>query len=288
MGKNLFTDYEGFVEKFVPKKTTDDCYTPEPVYRAVLDYVGTYIDLTGIDIRRPFYPGGDFETEADEYGVSTVVIDNPPFSILSKILRFYHHRKIKFFLFAPALTLFSCRELKGVTYIVTDATITYENGAQVNTSFITNLSPGKRIILAGKLQSAIKAVQKNCKGNKQLVKNLMPINVVTAARLHKAIVPHKDWSIPEDECIPIRTCGNYPLFGGGFLIPTKVGERERERERERDLSTQQRAAVEKLDRMYEEKKSETILTIQKYGKIYEGLYLAPDIGPGSKRGTRAR
>ena len=25
--KGLFNDYEGFVEKFKPKKTTDDCYT---------------------------------------------------------------------------------------------------------------------------------------------------------------------------------------------------------------------------------------------------------------------
>lgn len=25
-----FRDYEGFVEKFEPKKTTDDCYTPPP------------------------------------------------------------------------------------------------------------------------------------------------------------------------------------------------------------------------------------------------------------------
>ena len=25
-------DYEGFVEKFKPKKTTDDCYTPPLVY----------------------------------------------------------------------------------------------------------------------------------------------------------------------------------------------------------------------------------------------------------------
>lgn len=26
--KELFEDYEGFVEKFKTKKTTDDCYTP--------------------------------------------------------------------------------------------------------------------------------------------------------------------------------------------------------------------------------------------------------------------
>ena len=30
-----FNDYEGFVEKFKPKKTTDDCYTLPAVYEAV-------------------------------------------------------------------------------------------------------------------------------------------------------------------------------------------------------------------------------------------------------------
>lgn len=29
--------YENWEDKFKPKKTTDDCLTPEPVYRAVLD-----------------------------------------------------------------------------------------------------------------------------------------------------------------------------------------------------------------------------------------------------------
>lgn len=28
-------DYDGFVEKFKPKRTTDDCYTPPAVYEAV-------------------------------------------------------------------------------------------------------------------------------------------------------------------------------------------------------------------------------------------------------------
>ena len=32
-------DYEGFVEKFTPKKTTDDCYTPPEAYKIILDYV---------------------------------------------------------------------------------------------------------------------------------------------------------------------------------------------------------------------------------------------------------
>ena len=36
--KHLFEDYDGFVEKFKPKKTTDDCYTPPDVYDCVSDW----------------------------------------------------------------------------------------------------------------------------------------------------------------------------------------------------------------------------------------------------------
>jgi hypothetical protein len=32
-------DYDGFLEKFKPKKTTDDCYTPANIYEAVLAWV---------------------------------------------------------------------------------------------------------------------------------------------------------------------------------------------------------------------------------------------------------
>lgn len=35
MAKTQFDDYEGFVNKFKPKKTTDDCYTPDWVYEFV-------------------------------------------------------------------------------------------------------------------------------------------------------------------------------------------------------------------------------------------------------------
>ena len=31
--------YEEFVEKFKPKKTTDDCYTPPEIYEAIKDWV---------------------------------------------------------------------------------------------------------------------------------------------------------------------------------------------------------------------------------------------------------
>ena len=56
-----FEDYDAFVEKFKPKKTTDDCYTPPEIYDVVADYVTERFGVRRADMVRPFYPGGDFE-----------------------------------------------------------------------------------------------------------------------------------------------------------------------------------------------------------------------------------
>ena len=81
-----FTQYDDFVEKFKPKKTTDDCYTPPEVFEAVKRWAVARYGLEGREIVRPFYPGGDYERA--EYPAGCVVIDNPPFSILAKITAF--------------------------------------------------------------------------------------------------------------------------------------------------------------------------------------------------------
>lgn len=88
-GKNgKHYDYDAFVEKFKPKKTTDDCYTPPEVYDIVLKHVReTYHIADDVPIVRPFYPGGDYENY--DYPEGCVVVDNPPFSIFAKILDFY-------------------------------------------------------------------------------------------------------------------------------------------------------------------------------------------------------
>ena len=91
------TEYKKFVDKFKPEKTTDDCYTPPNIYEAVKDYVIDKYNLQGLKVLRPFYPGGNYE--AEEYPEDCVVIDNPPFSILSKIYDFYLKRNIRFFCF---------------------------------------------------------------------------------------------------------------------------------------------------------------------------------------------
>ena len=38
-------EYAAFLDKFKPKKTTDDCYTPAPVYDAVAGYVARRFGL---------------------------------------------------------------------------------------------------------------------------------------------------------------------------------------------------------------------------------------------------
>lgn len=107
--------YEEFVEKFKPKKTTDDCYTPEPVYDAILEWVRNEYNIgEDVPIIRPFYPGGDYEHH--DYPEGCVVVDNPPFSILKAITDFYLEREIKFFLFAPGLTLFSYKSGGGMLH----------------------------------------------------------------------------------------------------------------------------------------------------------------------------
>ncbi len=168
------TNYTDFVKKFEPKKTTDDCYTPEAVYDAVLEYVNKYIikpsNMRFSRILRPFKPGGDYL--AEKYNEKTVVIDNPPFSIYAQIVKNYLRMGVKFFLFAPALTLF----VKGSAcqYVITSSNIIYENGARVRTSFATNLLPPEsKILISATLANEIKNAQqqKTQKKKMQLFEN---------------------------------------------------------------------------------------------------------------------
>ena len=96
-------DYASFLDKFKPRLTTDDCLTPPNVYEAVRDWAVKEYALEGREIVRPFWPEGDPRRPAGgyegmEYPDGCVVIDNPPFSIVSRIVSFYAGRGIDFFL----------------------------------------------------------------------------------------------------------------------------------------------------------------------------------------------
>lgn len=213
-------DYYEWLKKFETKKTTDDTYTPPLVYKVVYDYVGNELmPLDGLDVLRPFYPNGDYE--AVDYKDNSIVIDNPPFSILSKICRFYQRRGIRFFLFAPALTAFNLvRGINGVTVIVAPATITYDNGAVIETAFITNLSPNIKVKTAPSLSKALMATQQL---KRKMPKYCYPDNVLMISQLQKLCKYNVDFEIMSDECCFIdyleqqKSFGK-KLFGGGFLI----------------------------------------------------------------------
>ena len=187
-------EYEEFVEKFKIKKTTDDCYTPPAVYDAVLNYVKDKHDIEGMEVVRPFYPGGDYENF--HYPENCIVIDNPPFSIISKIIRFYSEKGIKYFLFAPHLTLF-INARQDYTAIVIDSTIEYENKAKVKTSFVSNLYTKERVIGCTDLQKRIKEAQENNKA--ELQKYCYPPEVLTVSMVSQIVARGIDYVVNKED-----------------------------------------------------------------------------------------
>ena len=219
--KTLFTDYEGFVDKFKAKKTTDDCYTPNAVYDVILEFVKQNYNLKGIEIIRPFYPDGDYESI--EYPKNCIVIDNPPFSIVSKIARFYIENDIKFFLFAPHMTLFSSN-LK-CTAIVVGGDIVYENGATVKTSFLSNIFSDARILTAPKLYDELKKINNNNKVS--LPKYEYPNHVITVSKVQKMVENGIEFKVDYSDCshcsqLDSQKKHGKTLFGSGFLLSEKA------------------------------------------------------------------
>ena len=228
--KGVINDYDGFVEKFKPKKTTDDCYTPQPVYDAILGWVRENADIEGREIVRPFYPGGDYEHY--DYPDGCVVIDNPPFSIISRIARFYTTTNIRFFLFAPHLTLFSTKGIEWIG-IVCFCNIEYENGARVKTDFISNLFGDIRIMTAPELHWRVKNAQDKAKQPKTLPKYIYPDNITSSALLGR-IAPYVDFQVKASECSKVSKLEcqeGKGIFGGGFLLSETATKRKVEAER---------------------------------------------------------
>lgn len=216
--------YAAFVEKFKPQKTTDDCYTPPKVYNAIRDYVVQFYKLEKANIIRPFFPGGDYQQV--KYAENDVVIDNPPFSIITQICRWYENNGVRFFLFAPYLTCLNGK-LQKTTAIITACSITYENGATVATCFLTNLEQEFVCRNDLKLQNVVCQAVDSTKVQKVLPRYEYPDNVITAAMVGK----YGKWGIP----FAVKRCEaefisaldeqrekKKTVFGGGLLISEKA------------------------------------------------------------------
>ena len=229
-GEDLSEDeeYLEFLDKFKAKKTTDDCYTPAIVYEAVAKWVENEYKVSRKDFVRPFYPGGDYK--AEKYPKGCVVVDNPPFSILAEILNFYKDNGVRFFLFAPTLTLFSSSSSSLSTALPCGAAVIYENGASVNTSFLTNLEDRAiRFKSCPNLYQAVQAASDEYAKelHKELPKYSYPDYVVTAAfvaRLSKYGIP---FEVSVGQSCAISSLDSQrdtkkAIYGKGYLVSEKA------------------------------------------------------------------
>lgn len=239
--------YRAFVDKFKPKLTTDDCYTPPLVYNAVRDWACAEYGINPDKIVRPFYPGGDYEHY--DYPSDCVVLDNPPFSIVTKICEFYLDEGIDFFLFAPGLTVFAGRKVTmRMNHIICDANIVYDNGARVRTAFVTSFGGDEVARTAPDLRRAVDAaVMETRKAKIKTLPNYdYPDHAITAAAMQKLSKYGVDFRIKRNECCAISTLDSMRdsgkgMYGGGLLVCDETAKRRAAAER----AAAERAAAEK-------------------------------------------
>ena len=215
----VFDEYAEFLQKFERKKTTDDCYTPENIYGAVLDWAARRYGFDKAAAVRPFWPDSDYQLF--DYPDGCVVVDNPPFSILSKIVRFYLARHIHFFLFAPGLSSIVAGGKANTVCVGGD--IEYANGAKVNTGFVTDLG-GTAIETAPDLSREIRRInnENRKKKTKQVRCLSFPDEVMTAARGKYLAVHGVRFAVKrEDAVFSTEACGE-KIYGNCFLLSPRA------------------------------------------------------------------
>ena len=251
----LFSDnaeYDAFTEKFKPKRTTDDCYTPTNVYTTVASWVATEYRRDPAQFIRPFWPGGDYESE--EYPDGCTVVDNPPFSILKRVIQFYNARGIPFLLFCPALTP---PNAEGVTIIATGCNICYENGAEISTSFVTNLQPELVLRTAPELYHAVDVENKRNLSiiRRHVPKYQYPDYVITAALAQRYGQYGVEYAVRRSDAVMIREldmqkAAGKAIFGHGWLLSERAAAERAAAERANrtcwELSDRERAIVHSL------------------------------------------
>ena len=238
-------EYDEFVDKFKPKLTTDDCYTPPAVYDVVLQWAKEKYHIgEQTTIVRPFFPGGDFERY--DYPEDCVVIDNPPFSIMAKIMDWYQEHGIRFVLFCDQRTgACSAVRREGVTFISTDAGVIYENGAVVNTAFVTNMSPELMVHTEPELKAKIEDANKTTQEKRKIKHH--PNSVVVARMIAVSKVP---FSVKRSEIVLFAKCSKTvkDIFGMiGLVSDSKARELKEAERKARELKEAERKEAEAYD-----------------------------------------
>ena len=221
-------EYNAFLDKFEQPKTTDDCYTPENIYNIVAGYVEEKYGRRKETFVRPFYPGGNYQEY--NYAPGSVVVDNPPFSILAEIVDFYIEKNQPFFIFSPGLSTLGYVGRDTVTALCVYAPVTYENGANVPTSFITNL--GDHNVAAISDPDLCRQIDEANEENLKLMKKHFPkyeypMEVLTAAKMGYLSKYGQRIEIKRSESVLIRQLdaqkeADKVIYGSALLLSERA------------------------------------------------------------------
>lgn len=209
-------EYFEWIKKFERKHTTDECLTPPKVYDRVKNYVVEFFSLENCTIERPFYPNGNYKEAAEKYDAHTVVIDNPPFSKMAEIIKFYNDKHIRYFLFAHAKTALGLVK-HGASVWFAPANIIFDNGARVSVSFITNMEACQCIRTVPQLLFLQKTQQKT--------NNNYPPDLFIFSHFETICRHGLEIKVPCDASM-VRTEYNDPqagrkkIYGAGIQLPT--------------------------------------------------------------------
>ena len=246
-------EYEAFVEKFKAKHSSDDTFTPKNIYETVRDWaVRRYGIKPGTPIVRPFWPGGDY-TRAD-YPPGCVVIDNPPFSIVKKIVDWYNAHSIRFFIFCPGLSSLSHARDGKTTFIATGNNIIYDNGANVPTGFLTNMCGSVLCETAPDLHDLIKCANGR-KGKRKVHVLKIPKCILTSGRLQYLATHHTPFKILRNRAAyagtldcGTRLFGGYLIADGDALAAAERAAAERAAALKIELSDREKDLIKQLER----------------------------------------
>lgn len=152
------------------------------------------------------------------------MVDNPPFSILAKIEEYYLWRGIRFLLFAPTLTMMP-RRFTNLCSIVTAVDVTFENGAVISISFVTDLEPDTAARTAPDLVAAMEKADRANRAKKTKPLYRYPDNVISTALMAKLTKVH--FRVPRREArllssLDSQKSSDKTIFGGGLLCSDRV------------------------------------------------------------------
>ena len=184
-----------------------------------------------------------------EYPENGVVIDNPPFSIFTKICGFYTANNIPFFLFGPGMTILSC--VKYCSAVFVSDSIKFENGAVIRCNFATNMIGDVVATTAPRLAELISA----CKSQQKpkLKSYTYPIEVLRVSEMNCLCAQSVEFQVNRSQCKLKNKLDGIDNYGCVLLLSKKKA-KEKEEAIKFYLSEKEIQMIKELDR----KENETI------------------------------